>query len=226
MALELWLGVVAILVFFSALSYYKKALDLNGILMGNIIGLIAFYLGGLTSFLLMVLFFVVAEFSTRYARLLSNGKTHRVRTTGNVLGNSGAALIALLFNPVALNIAFFGAIAAALSDTISGEIGLLSKARPRLITSFRKVEPGTDGGITLLGCAAGLLAAFIIALVYFLLSGDLFALVVLTLAGFFGSVVDSVLGALLERRKLLNNTSVNFIASGAGALAAYWLFFL
>lgn len=226
MALDSWLAVIFILIFFSSITYFKKALDFNGILMANIIGAVTFYLGGLTSLLLMVLFFVVAEFSTRYARLVSNGRTHRMRTTGNVLGNSGAALLALLLNPMVLNIAFFGAMAAALSDTISGEIGLLSKKKPRLISNFQEVAPGTDGGITLLGCLAGLGAAFLVALFYFLISGNLYSILVLSVAGLIGSLVDSLLGATLERKGLLNNTSVNFLASGAGALVAYLLFLL
>ena len=190
MALESWLAVIFVLIFFSSVTYFKNALDFNGILMANIIGAVTFYLGGLTSLLLMVLFFVVAEFSTRYARLISNGKAHRTRTTGNVLGNSGAALLALLINPMALNIAFFGAMAAALSDTISGEIGLLSKKKPRLISNFQEVAPGTDGGITVLGCLAGLGAAFLVALFYFLLSGNLFSILVLTVAGFLRVTVE------------------------------------
>lgn len=52
------------------------------------------------------------------------------------------------------------------ADTFSSELGILSKSKPRLLTStnFREVPPGTNGGITLLGTMAGFLGAFIIAL--------------------------------------------------------------
>lgn len=55
--------------------------------------------------------------------------------------------------------------AAVAADTFSSELGILSKTRPRLLTSWlRQVPPGTNGGITLLGTLAGLLGAFMVAL--------------------------------------------------------------
>ena len=38
---------------------------------------------------------------------------------------------------------FIGAIATATADTLASEIGILQQ--PRLITTFQKVDPGTDG---------------------------------------------------------------------------------
>lgn len=50
------------------------------------------------------------------------------------------------------------------ADTFSSELGILSKSQPRLITSWnlRKVPPGTNGGITLWGTAAGFGGAMVI----------------------------------------------------------------
>lgn len=55
--------------------------------------------------------------------------------------------------------------AAVAADTFSSELGILSKSRPRLLTSWnlRVVPPGTNGGVTLLGTIAGCLGAFTIA---------------------------------------------------------------
>ena len=52
------------------------------------------------------------------------------------------------------------------ADTFSSELGILSKSKPRLITSWnlRQVPPGTNGGVTIVGTLAGLLGAFLIAL--------------------------------------------------------------
>ena len=176
-------------------------------------------LGGLQNFLMIVFFFVIAEISTRFARK-KNAENHEKRTTGNILGNSGAAIIALGLNS---QIAFFGAISAALADTLSSEIGLLSKKKPRLITTFKEVEPGTDGGITILGTVASFLGAGLVAIIHSLLNGNPFALAALVFAGVAGSFVDSFFGAGFERSNVLNNAEVNFLGSSAGAIIAYSL---
>ncbi|KAL9005156.1 MAG: hypothetical protein Q9188_002070 [Gyalolechia gomerana] len=61
--------------------------------------------------------------------------------------------------------------AAVAADTFSSELGILSKSRPHLLTSwnFRQVPPGTNGGITLWGTMAGFLGASSIALTSVLL---------------------------------------------------------
>ncbi|KAI4206754.1 MAG: hypothetical protein LQ346_000943 [Caloplaca aetnensis] len=61
--------------------------------------------------------------------------------------------------------------AAVAADTFSSELGILSRSRPRLLTSwnFREVPPGTNGGITLWGTMAGFLGGLIIALTSVLL---------------------------------------------------------
>jgi uncharacterized membrane protein len=50
------------------------------------------------------------------------------------------------------------------ADTFSSELGILSPHAPRLITSLtlRKVPRGTNGGVTLVGLAAGLLGSLVI----------------------------------------------------------------
>jgi uncharacterized membrane protein len=42
-------------------------------------------------------------------------------------------------------------------------------------------------------------------------------------AAVLGMIVDSFLGAWLERRHLINNDSVNFLSTLVAALAAFWL---
>ena len=167
----------------------------------------------------MALFYLVAESATKFGRAERN--QHEQRTSSNVIGNAGAAMIALILGQVT---PFFGAVAAALSDTVSSELGLLSKKKPVLITTFQQVEKGTDGGITLLGLITGLLGAGIIGILYyFTVQASLVVAGIIILAGFLGSLVDSILGATLERKGILTNTYVNFFASSSGAIIVFLL---
>lgn len=100
--------------------------------------------------------------------------------------------------------------AAVAADTFSSELGILSKANPRLITSltFREVPPGTNGGVTAAGLGAGLLGSFTVALTSAILlpfcpnqssiqSRALWT-AAMTVWGLLGSVLDSVLGGLFQ----------------------------
>lgn len=206
---------LAILAFFSLFSYHKKLLDAKGILVADALGLIVFYSGGLNAFATLLVFYGTAELATKFGR--SEKKKHAQRTTANIIGNGGPAVVSLAMGST---IGFFGALSTALADTVSSEIGITSREKPVMITTLKQVEPGTDGGITLRGLLAGLAAGTLIGYLYYLLftpSPKAFALI--AIVGVMGSIVDSLLGATLQKQGVLDNNQVNFVASSIGALA-------
>jgi len=203
---------------FSIFSKKKNLLDNDGILIANIVGIAIYLLGGMRSFYLIVFFFIAAEAATKFGRVRIN--KHEKRKTGNILGNSSAAVLALFFYST---IGFYGAVSAALADTLSSEIGLMSKKKPVLITTWKEVEHGTDGGITLLGCGAALLGSTLIGLIHLMQFQDPWMFLVIVACGFIGSLMDSVFGALFELKHMLNNAEVNFLGSASGALVAVLL---
>lgn len=111
--------------------------------------------------------------------------------------------------------------AAVAADTFSSELGILSKGEPRLITSFglRKVPRGTNGGVSLMGLAAGLFGSILIvasAMIFlpscteetaqFVGGGQPWTMeqrrifmACLVFSGFCGTLLDSVLGGLFQR---------------------------
>lgn len=117
-----------------------------------------------------------------------------------------------------LLVAALAALAEAAADTVSSEIGQVFGGRPRLLTTLRAVEPGTDGAVSAAGTLAGAAAAGVIAAVgAWALRGDLRMFAVSCAGGVFGLLFDSLLGATVERSGWLNNDAVNFLSTGAAA---------
>jgi uncharacterized protein (TIGR00297 family) len=122
------------------------------------------------------------------------------------------------------------ALVEATADTVSSEIGQAFGGNPLLIAGLRRVEPGTDGAVTLLGSCAGIAAGTLVAIaggwaIHLSLGAVLTALG----AGICGLFFDSFLGATVERRGWIGNDLVNFSSTlFAAALAAvvYRFFFL
>jgi uncharacterized protein (TIGR00297 family) len=197
----------------ASLGYWRGALTLGGAFGALLIGTATFGLGGWAWGALVVLFFVSSSALSRYqqtrkeqfAEKFSKGAR---RDLGQALANGGAATLlasahAALPHP-ALWVAFAGALAAVTADTWSTELGVLSSAQPRLITTGRPVEAGTSGGLTWRGTGAALAGAALIGL-----GGALFSLMVgeaqpaslavaAALGGLLGSLFDSLLGATVQ----------------------------
>jgi len=126
--------------------------------------------------------------------------------------------------PALLLAAGLAALAEAAADTVSSEIGQVIGGEPRMITTLRKADPGTDGAISLVGTLAGVAAAVIVAAVGTMaLNGGRAMFWIGSAGGVFGLLFDSLLGATLERRGWLNNDAVNFLSSGSASIFALGL---
>ena len=161
---------------------------------------------GWRGLLLLLAFFVSSS-------LLSKAKTRNER---QVLANGGVAALAALAGSWA---AFAGALAAATADTWATEIGRYSRKPPRLITTGKPVAAGTDGGMTLVGTVGGIAGAAFMAALAFLFEPRVAVAVVV--AGVFGMLLDSLLGATVQGAiRWLDNDAVNLAATLAGAVVA------
>ena len=175
---------------------------------------LVFGIGGWTWAVPILTFFLLSSLLSKI------GKTRKVqldavfekssrRDIGQVLANGGlAGLTVVLYNYFPSPVWYFlylGALAAVNSDTWATEIGVFSRTLPRSIKNFKKVSPGTSGGITPLGTFSALLGSFVIVLSGWLVAGPGFRLSILqplfwiiAAGGFSASLVDSLLGATVQ----------------------------
>lgn len=222
----------------TGLGYVSYALDtasVSGMLTGVLLGLVTIVLGGIGWFAVLIAFYAIGGLASKYRfeQKAERGvaqENQGARGTGNVLANSAVALVAVVGYAATYEIAvigtlfafaFAGAVATAMADTLSSEIGGLYDD-PRLITTFEPVDPGTDGAITLQGKLAGIAGALFIAALAVLgmdVGEPTIGGAVVVVAGVAGMTVDSLLGAVIEGDRV-GNQAVNFLATLAGALVA------
>ena len=185
---------------------------------------------------------VLTSLATRFGHKrkvgLGTAESRRGRSASQVAANLGVAAIASndliqswMINqrwlPVARQspAAFFtialAALAEAAADTVSSELGQVLSTHPRMITTLRRAEPGTDGAISVGGTLAGAAAAAIVAAAGSLaLHGGPSMMAVSWAGGVFGLFFDSLLGATWEQRGFLNNDAVNFLSTASAAAFA------
>ncbi|KAM7509452.1 hypothetical protein LguiA_019905 [Lonicera macranthoides] len=213
-------------------AYRRKSLDLSGALVGFVVLTIHFSFNYRVGALLLVFFFTSSKLTKvgheKKRQLEAEFKEGGQRNWIQVLSNSGIATILIMIfwkltgsedrcldsKESNLITSFMGGIIGHYSccngDTWSSELGILSDAQPRLITTFKPVKRGTNGGVTKAGLLAAAAAGGIIGLTFVLLGflttkckydnalKQMLVIPLAALAGLCGSVIDSLLGATLQ----------------------------
>jgi uncharacterized protein (TIGR00297 family) len=128
----------------------------------------------------------------------------------------------------AMMVMCLAAMVEATADTVSSEIGQVFGGVPVMLVGLRRVDVGTDGGVTLVGSGAGIGAGALVATVgVWALRLSVLDGVIVLLAGISGLFFDSLLGATVERRGWLGNDLVNFsstvFAAGVASGARWWI---
>jgi uncharacterized protein (TIGR00297 family) len=177
-------------------------------------------------------FFILGTAATSWKKkekmLIKGHAAHQpTRTAGQVIANGGVAALAGLaalllphYRPL-LQVMMAAGLAAAAADTLSSELGMVYGRRYYHILTWRPDEKGLDGVVSREGWLIGIAASAVIALVYALGHGwNTRVFLVLIGSGTLGNLIDSVLGAVWERKGQLSNNAVNFLNTLAAALAA------
>lgn len=109
--------------------------------------------------------------------------------------------------PSLLSLAILGALSCSCGDTWASEVGSVIGGKPRLITSWKHVPMGTNGGVTAVGVACSIAGGAVVGFSHFITLlvfqdvswlSQIQLVWVGTISGLTGSLIDSVLGATLQ----------------------------
>lgn len=216
---------IAVTTAFAGGAWLLHGVTTGGALAGFVIAFTVLVTAGAGGFAALVTVFVVAWMTTRLGarrkRAQGLADDMRGRTAAQVLANLGVAAAFCLASAATqrgwLLLPAMAALAEAAADTAASECGEALSERAYLITSMRPVSAGADGGISLPGTLAAMVAATVVASMAAATGVIAWSMLPLVAgAAVLGTAVDSVLGATLEGRGILGNDAVNL----AGTLSA------
>jgi uncharacterized protein (TIGR00297 family) len=215
----------------AAAGFWAGGVSMSGAIVGSCIGVIIYACAGRPAWLLLLATFVVASLASRLGlerKVLLGIEEEREgrRGAGNAIANCGVAALAAVAVATTpyrtdASLALVAALAAGGSDTVASEIGKAWGRTTFLVTTFRRVKPGTPGAVSPEGTAAGVVSALAlaaIAVAFCEIASPMILVVVIGATA--GAFVESVLGATLEGPGILDNDMLNFINTAVAAAVA------
>jgi len=212
-------------------GHRASTVSTSGAIAGAAIGIVIVAAAGWPGWALLIATFLAASVTSRLGlrrkTLLGIAEERGGRRgAGNALANTGVAavsavLVAATPHAELAAIAFVAALTAGGSDTVASEVGKAFGRRTWMVHTARPVPAGTPGAISLEGTAAGLVAALALgSLGATLRLVPVTTLVAIVAGATVGAFAESVLGATLEHRGILNNDVLNFLNTGIAAATA------
>jgi uncharacterized protein (TIGR00297 family) len=245
-----WLVVNCVL---AVVGLAARTVNWSGFIGGAALGSAIIVFGGWQLYLVLLAFFIVGSGTTRLG-MRRKAKMGLAQEGGGRRGffhafaNVGTATILAFLaattklDAPALWLAAVASLATAAADTTASEIGQLIGRSPFMPLTFRRVEPGTEGAISIEGTLAGALAALGIAIFGAVAwvswyTGDTYLpdaariamspeklaatarlIVMITASAVVASWIESVVGSWNRSRpKKISNGTLNFMNTAVGA---------
>jgi len=214
-------------------SIRLKKLTVSAGIAGAVLGWLVFAGGGYTGLGMLATFFIMGTAATGWQQARKSGlpgnkdgHAQTTRTMSQVLANGGVAALAglgILTLPAhrhLFELAMAGSLASATADTLSSELGMIYGRRFYHILAWKPDQRGKDGVVSVEGTLIGVAGSAVISTLY--AAGHKWspAVGIIILAGTVGNLVDSILGAALERKGYIGNNMVNFLNTLTAGLLA------
>ena len=217
------------------MAYLKKSLTEDGFVAALIVGTLIYGYAGLFAYLVLMVFFL----SSIIIGLIDKTHKKEKRNAIQVFANASvAAIMAYFYGTTGIEAflaLFIASIGVSTSDTWASEIGRNSESRPFHIFTFKPLDKGLSGAVSLRGILASLAAALLFGFISSFVLSSFTLMVFVALFSFIGSIIDSMLGTLqvkyldpLKKRiteekshlneyysglKFLDNNGVNFLSN-------------
>ena len=223
---NIWIGFFVNLLF-AGIAFGARSVTLSGALSGLLLGTWIYGFLGLAGFAVLAGFFILGSLFTRWGYGLKKGRgiaqkedgqrTYREAFANCSVGSLLASFAFFTGSPF-YPLAFVASFATALADTTATELGPLYGRITFLVPSFKKVPPGTPGGISLEGTLLGIGSAAVLTLLACFLALVRQSEVFLVIAG---STIGFLAESFLVRSAFMGGHETrNFLSTLFGAGAA------
>lgn len=193
----------------AVVSYRVKFLTLSGSMATFLLAAFIFGFGGWKWSIPIMAFFILSSVLSKVRKKVNeNVETYfeksGVRDHIQVAANGGIGGLLVILNLIYPNELFYfiyiSSLAAVCADTWATEIGTLYKTKTYNILNLEPIEQGVSGGISFIGTFGGVAGALVIACsaIVWIKFNFVYYFLFVVLAGIFGSLFDSFLGATIQ----------------------------
>ncbi len=207
-----WLALV-LAASISIVALQFRWLTTSGAVSAAVVGTLIYWLGGMFALVPLLIFFVTGSLLSavvRVRRARSKYLFSGARGAAQVWANAGVPVAIVIYLAIIrghvpvyqlpnIELLYLAAITAVTADTWATEIGILIGGKPRSLRSWKHVEPGCSGAVTvagLFGSVAGAIAVPLLVAHLWQLNSAQFTLA--AWAGLIASLADSLMGASIQ----------------------------
>ena len=198
------------IIFILYLTYLKKYLSISGFIGASLMATLIVGYGGINTLLIFITFFISSSILSHINKQDIYLKKSK-RNINQVYSNGGVALTIFLISHFINNdimpILILASIASANADTWGTELGKLSLKPPIDIISRKVIKKGMSGGITMVGTIGSMLGSMLIGFLGYFFHIEINAIIIIIIAGFSASIIDSIIGSTYQARFICPKSS-------------------